>query len=467
MSVVILHPDPSRLAYLRQLLPEVDVQKSLVPSIVPKLVIRWGVSDVADPTGAVVINRAQSMALVSRATEVWRQSMLRLATGTSFRRYRIYLFDLLPVLVYRQEIGSRTIVEVNPEGSKEIRDAIALAVRALHVLGLDFAVVEIHRSSQGRLGVRTVDVAPKMTKRLANALVSHVRQRLREVDLRQTMVVFQKANPAYLDKVVSIGADPEFMLRDSTTMTMIMASKFFPREGSVGCDSLFIRGRESGYPLAELRPAPSYSPLQLLTNIRIAMELALRLAPFHNVEWCAGSLPFGKFPIGGHIHFAGVVMSGQLLRALDTYLSVPLLMIENIRTAIVRRAKFGYLGDYRLKEHGGFEYRTPASWLVAPDIALATLCLAKVVVSEYHLLKRDVFSQAEARTAFSAGDRKYFTGVFSHLWQDLKATSTYRLYESELQNLEDKISVGWTWSERADIRRAWGLRVPRTRFFRN
>lgn len=466
MSVVILHPDPSRLAYLHQLLPEVDAQKNLAPGAMPKLLMRWGVSDGADPEGTVVINRAESLALVPHAAEVWRQSRLRLSRGTCFRRYRIYLFDLLPVLAFRQEVGSRAVVEVDPQGSKEARDATAMAVRALHALGLDFAALEIRRSSQGRLGVSAVDVVPRMTKRLAGALVTPIRLRLREVELRQTMAVFQKANPAYLDKVVSMGADPEFMLRDSTTMTMIMASKFFPREGAVGCDSLFIRGRESGHPLAELRPAPSYSPLQLLTNIRSAMELALRLAPYHNIEWCAGSMPFGKFPIGGHIHFAGVVMSGQLLRALDTYLSIPLLMIENLRTAALRRAQFGYLGDYRLKEHGGFEYRTPASWLVSPDITLATLCLAKVVVSEYHQLKRDVFASTEARTSFLTGDREYFAQAFSQLWQELKATSTYRLYASELQTFEDKINARWTWSERADIRRAWGLRVPRTRFFR-
>ncbi|MBS3938099.1 MAG: hypothetical protein KGZ50_05965 [Peptococcaceae bacterium] len=466
MTVVILHSEPRRLSYLCQEMPELEVEKKLDLGAYPKLLIRWGVNEGPDPDCAVVINRAKALQLLPEARKVWQKNNINLHSRSCYRRYSIYMFDLLPVLILRQEIGSRATVVVGVNSSKETREATALAARALHVLGLDFAAVDIRLCSQGRLGVAAVNVAPRDSRLLAQALVEPIRRRLREVELRQTMSIFQRANPAYLDKAVSIGADPEFMLRDNRTGKMLMASTFFPREGTVGCDSRFVKGTVSGYPLAELRPAPSYSPLQLTDNIRRAMELALRLSPYGNIEWRGGSMPFRKFPIGGHIHFAGVLVSGQLLRAFDNYLAIPLLLIEEGHTAALRRAKYGYLGDFRMKVHGGFEYRTPSSWLISPEIATATLCLAKVIASEYHVLRHDVFACPEAQVAFAAADRAYFTSHFRELWADIRTTSTFALYARVLEVLEEMILAGRTWSEKADIRRAWGLRIPRSRIYR-
>jgi len=466
VAILILHREISRLAYLSRQMPELEFGRKPSFGDSQKLMIRWGVEDGPDPEGAVVINRVKALQSLPDAKAVWQRNNINIHRASSYRRYSFYLFDLLPILVLRQEIGSRKVVAVSAGSTRETRNASFLAARALHALGLDFALVDIRLSSQGVLGVASVNVNPKGIPALAEALVEPIRQRLREIELRQTMTIFQKANPAYLDKAVSIGADPEFMLRDSRTGKMIMASTFFPREGTVGCDSRFVRGVLSGHPLAELRPAPSYSPLQLVENIRRAMELALRLSPYSNVEWRGGSMPFAKFSIGGHIHFAGVPMSGQLLRALDNYLAIPLLFIENLRTALLRRAKYGYLGDFRLKIHGGFEYRTPSSWLISPEIATAVLCLAKVITSEYHTLRQDIFAQKEAQAAFVAGERSFFRGLFDELWTELKATNTFALYAREIGALEEMIRAGRTWSEQIDIRRAWGLRIPRGRTYR-
>lgn len=470
MTTVILHPDPSACRALEIELPGLAARHALLKHDLPQVLIRWGSEQDSDLDAqvSVVLNKAGALQNVPQAHDVWAKGSVPVGYARSmwYRRYRYYLFDLQPVRVLRREIGQGTTLEVSAQGSKEARDGAALATRALHALRLDFGAVEAGVDSKGSLKVLGVDPAPKVTERLAKAYAEQIRQRIREAELRQTLPIFQKANPHYLDKVVSVGADPEFMLRDCRTRRLVMASRFFPREGTVGCDARFVRGAVSGYPLAEIRPAPSYSPLQLVENIRMVMRKALRLAPYANIEWRAGSMPFEQFPVGGHIHFKGVQLSGQLLRALDNYLAVPLLLIEEPTSARRRREKYGYLGDFRLKPHGGFEYRTPASWLVSPEVSRAALCLAKVIASEYHVLTRDVFLRPEAQQAFARADRGYFLPHFTALWSDLAVTETFGLYEHGLKVLEKMILSHETWVEKVDIRKTWGLQIPRARIYR-
>jgi len=470
MVAVILHHDPSACRALESELPALTTQPALEQYDLPQVLIRWGSEKDSelDPKVSVVLNKAAALRNVPQAREMWAKGSVPVATAKSmwYRRYRYSLFDLQVVRVLRREIGQNAAFEISSQGSKEARDGSVLATRALHTLRLDFGVVDIGVDSRGHLKVLGIDPAPRVTTRLAEAYAEHIRQRIREAELRQTLPIFQKANPHYLDKVVSVGADPEFMLRDCRTRRLVMASRFFPREGAVGCDARFVRGSVSGYPLAEIRPAPSYSPLQVVDNIRMVMRKALRLAPYANVEWRAGSMPFDQFPVGGHIHFKGVLLSGQLLRALDNYLAVPLLLIEEPTSARRRREKYGYLGDFRLKPHGGFEYRTPASWLVSPEVTRAALCLAKVIASEYHVLTRDVFLRPDAQHAFVNANREYFIPHFAALWSDLAATPTFGLYEHGMKVLEEMILNHQTWVEKIDIRKTWGLQIPRARIYR-
>lgn len=177
-------------------------------------------------------------------------------------------------------------------------------------------------------------------------------------------------------------------------------------------------------------------------------------------------MPFTRYPIGGHVHFGGVPLSGQLIRVLDNYLAVPLLMLEEPSTARRRRKKYGYLGDFRYKEHGGFEYRTPASWLVSPQVTKAVMCLAKVLASEYQFLTQDLFLHPSAQEAFIAANREYFAPHFARIWSDLSKTSTFKLYAAELQIIETMVKEQRTWNERVDIRRTWELPVPRGRVYR-
>jgi hypothetical protein len=67
-------------------------------------------------------------------------------------------------------------------------------------------------------------------------------------------------------------------------------------------------------------------------------------------------------------------------------------MIENPRSASLRRKRYGNLADFRIKKYGGFEYRTLGSWLVSPEITRGVLCLAKITISHYLELDQNYFA---------------------------------------------------------------------------
>ena len=56
-----------------------------------------------------------------------------------------------------------------------------------------------------------------------------------------------------------LGADPEFMMQ-SLEGQIVLASKYFPRFGSVGCDAIWHGQNRSHKPLVELRPRPHEQP---------------------------------------------------------------------------------------------------------------------------------------------------------------------------------------------------------------
>ncbi|MEQ8200889.1 MAG: hypothetical protein ABRQ24_05650 [Syntrophomonadaceae bacterium] len=357
------------------------------------------------------------------------------------RSYNILVFDWQTISI-RQNPSSRGGKPKYIE-EEQVKKGSEMAKRALYVLGLDYGMVKVAVTSGKRLYVVRVDSSPIL------------RDKDLAVLLRMLDGVIDIANRPG-SREVKMGADPEFMLYNIKNGKMTPASQFFPRDGVVGCDALRTPNRQSR-PIAELRPRPANSPLKLLANVEDAMHFAYRLAPYKNIKWLAGSRPFQGYSIGGHIHFSNVELNSHILRALDSYLGLPVFLLENQATAVKRRLKYGFLADFRTKDHGGFEYRTTASWLVSPQIAAAVLCLAKIVASNYLYLTRNCFIDIEAQRAFYEGDQEYLRLVFHDIWSDIKKSDMYHTYKEELQIIEDMVNSRISWDEREDIRKAWAI----------
>lgn len=328
-----------------------------------------------------------------------------------------------------------------------------LAKRIFLITGLDIGLVRLAYTTRRRLRVIGVDPSPILRKRELNQIVNKIDE-IRDLD---------KILPT---RNVRLGADPEFMIFNSKTNRLLSASRFFPRDGVVGCDNIRMQNLQQR-PVAEIRPNPSSCPLKLSDNIKQALDSANRMAPYQNVKWLAGSQPGGSYSIGGHIHFSNSPLTANLIRALDNYLAIPVFLIEEPVPATRRRRRYGYLGDYRIKDYGGFEYRTPASWLVSQEITTAVLCLAKIIASSYYMLSKNFLNSVESQRAFYSGDQDFLRPVFPELWADIKKTEMYFDYEEELQIIPELIFNNTIWNEKADFRKAWKLKTVRKRQLRS
>ena len=130
---------------------------------------------------------------------------------------------------------------------------------------------------------------------------------------------------------------------------MIPASQFLPRFGTVGCDSVRIPNRQQR-PIGELRPEPSPSPLVLADNIRKTLLQAVKLLPYNNIKWIAGSQP-SNYPIVGAYSF-------QQYSSFANFYAL-WIIIWPFRFFLWRIKKCNHasdqirpIGDYRIKEYG-------------------------------------------------------------------------------------------------------------------
>lgn len=317
--------------------------------------------------------------------------------------------------------------------------AAQLARKVSILLGLDMVMVEVVLTNRRKWKIAGLETSPELRSKDVDRVV----KKLQAICLMN-------------HKEVKLGADPEFMLVNRKSGRMVAASDYFPRDGIVGCDAIRIPNRQQR-PIAEIRPRPNSEPQHLVLNIREALGYANRMVASANVKWVAGSQPFPGYSIGGHIHFSNIKLNAAILRALDNYLGIPVFMIENQATAVKRRKRYGKLSDYRNKSHGGFEYRTPGSWLVSREIATAVLCLAKVVISHYPELNHNYLNNPQAQQAFYRGDQDHFRKVFPMIWAEIEATDLGRKYIEEISILKWMVDNQASWDEKRDLRKTWKL----------
>lgn len=365
---------------------------------------------------------------------------------TLIKHYELFLFDLKTISI-KVQTESKSKPQIKYIKEAENSKSTEIARKVVYLLGLDFAVVHLALTARRRFKVIAVDPSPVVREKDFNTFYKMLK------------TLYETGNEL-LTSEVKLGADPEFMMINTKSGRMISASEFFPRDGTVGCDSIRIPNRQQR-PIAEIRPAPETEPLELIDNVKKALNNANRLAYYRNVKWVAGSQPVSSYSIGGHIHFSNIKLDYAMLRALDNYLGITVFLLEVPGTAAKRRKKYGFLADYRLKNHGGFEYRTPGSWLVSQKIATAVICLAKIVVSRYLYLNKNYLNSTDAQEAFYEGNQDYFKPIFYDLWHYVERTDMYKKYNEELAIIPYMINNALNWDEKNDLRKKWRLITPK------
>lgn len=354
-------------------------------------------------------------------------------------RWAVRVFDMKVLDVRRLPDGEETGGDVPPARLAR------LAVRAVYASGLDFATVIVRQDGVGKAVIEGLDGAPDPA---GNAW------RLWQPAL-VAMAAEDERRRAGTDRVV-LGMDPEFVLLNKEGK-VVPASRYFPRSGEVGFDRATVPGRANVHPLAELRPAPSAEPERLIRSLRRTMWIAARRIDDPGLRWIAGGMPVKGLPLGGHIHFSGVGLNSALVRALDNYLALPLLLLED-ESATVRRKRYGKPGDTRVKDHGGFEYRTLPSVLVSPRITKGAVALAKLIAENYEQLPERPLDDPRLLAAFVAGDKPRLARVARKLWQSVAKLPDYPAWARYLDPLLEWLEAGITWQRETDFRKAW--RIP-------
>lgn len=356
-----------------------------------------------------------------------------------FVSMKVHVGDLR-VLAVEEDPRGEPGLNLSPWKYQRIMEA---ACRAVYVLGLHFACVHLKVHPKGPWHVERVDPSPDVDEETGRAYGWSI------VHLAEVVGEGARAH-----REATLGADPEFALATDEGR-ILYASRYLKHRGEVGYDRQSRERRGAVYPLAEIRPNPSPSPLVLAQNVERTLLHARKFLPTNRVKWMAGSNPMSRFPTGGHVHISGIPLSTPILLALDTYVAVPLMLLERRTRARQRRRKYGRLGDFRRKEHGGFEYRTLPSWLVSPAATRAALCLVKVVATEWPRLDAQPLRLATAVKEFYLGKKSRFRLGFHKAWRRILATPTGETYAYELAYIHRMVMSENEWNDDDDIKPAW------------
>lgn len=195
--------------------------------------------------------------------------------------------------------------------------------------------------------------------------------------------------PTATKEKISIGSDPELAICSKTLQTL--EADTFIEDGNRSNEF----GLDGCSSTAEIRPAPSFNPIEHVENIkRILVKYSKN--PFYKKAYGQVFMPsVMERGIGGHIHIghrsiANIFMlSGSsandlksfvqynLVPTLDMLLAVPVMFVENPQHARQRKLYGGYgkPGDFRWKDYG-IEYRTLSSWIGNEKLAKAVVSLA-------------------------------------------------------------------------------------------
>ncbi|MBX5437562.1 MAG: hypothetical protein IRZ33_10155 [Alicyclobacillaceae bacterium] len=474
MAYFLLHSGQPSAKRLAKRVARLGTYKSSNTVADADVVIRWGAGEESDPPAGQVLNSREAvLRTVSRLNmgRLLRRVGVRFAdraqaVGTAAgdvrfqRHYRVPVFDMRALACFRSDASPVWLnqrVQRVPESFREISlteepvtmRVVYLAMRTLHALGLDFGLVSIGMAPKGILYVYDVVPTPVLAGRMLELFSAAVNEFIEQEE--QT-----SDNPG----LVTLGTDVEIMLRNANGK-MVLASNYFPRKGRIGCDDRSVRFDGRRLPLMELRPDPDTSPIGLLSNLREVMEEAACTIDRTRVEWRAGSMPFRPFCTGGHIHFSGIRLTRRLVRALDNYVGLPLMLVEDRRTAQLRRPRYGFLGDVRPKDHGGFEYRTPASFVVDRDVTAAAFCLAYLVALYHRELPLADLYEPNLQSAFYRGDVDALRPIAERNADAIRQLPLYERFRDYIEPLFQMIAERRTWDEDADVRRAWGVPLSR------
>jgi hypothetical protein len=244
----------------------------------------------------------------------------------------------------------------------------------------------------------------------------------------------------------TIGSDPEF--------SVFVEGKYRDASSIFTCSTNSPIGTDGCSSTGELRPKAKTDPLSHANEIvKLIRTIDSDYICGKDITIHAGSY-HGSHPIGGHIHY-GFKPNDYMIGCLDTYVGVPLMLLEDGLASKFRRRNYGELGNYRDQPHG-FEYRTPASWITDCGMISSSLCLAYVVGDFMRRnktsKKNDLINVIHGLSdEFKKGDKKVFYDIMPQLFSDIRCMPMYKMYPLQINYLYHMITNRLTWRQERDV----------------
>jgi hypothetical protein len=268
---------------------------------------------------------------------------------------------------------------------------------------------------------------------------------------------------------ITVGCDPEFLVKSGLDFTDFRLNNQ-DSHGNVGSDH--------GGRVGELRPKHG-TPAEVVANMRHQMQYIKQNAP-NLIIIAGGGRPsnggYSRESIGGHIHFGGVHLrmnydsctrtywgnrrhygrnsiqpscpDNKLVLALDYYIGRRLQKVPGGKRP--KGSSYGRCSDIETKDRpgGGFEYRTPPSWITDPYLAESVLAIGKRIVEMWetkpvvfdHLFTTETKKGIARRRDYdflipsTGGDRRYMIDQIRHFKRAV-FSKTYKLDNPECLDL--------------------------------
>lgn len=414
-----------------------------------------------EPDMLNIASESYSTASTADKNSIWRIRGLQVKEQLADERlFLVRIFDLcllswqrvnasLKPMHEAKAVQRDTASQIRHDGSiiseKTLRKLEVHASRALYALWLDVGSVLVAISGTGTIAIREVWSLDDL----------HYADDLQAIS--ESMHYLTSETLHHGEHKLLIGADPEFALLNEHNQ-IVPASSFVDinSDAKIGADALMLR-RTIVYPLVELRPSPQPSPNQLYMQIKQLLLEASHYIKDGELRWVAGAMPVAGLALGGHIHFSGVNVTPRLLHLLDGLVAIPLATIED-PLGRGRYKRYGSLGDYRRQSHGGFEYRTPPSWLVSPKVTKAALTLAFIAMQDYELLSRSFCLTQQWCDAYDQGDYELLALASRAMLDQIATLPSSSERANEIEPLRRAIEDQRHWDEQLDIRERWGFK---------
>lgn len=230
------------------------------------------------------------------------------------------------------------------------KELIEFALQCLYLTKARLGVCIVQRCHKKDLAV--VEIKPLTVEQLTETE-------------RQTLATNLHQPP--IKTKITYGCDLEFMLVNKQTNKFIKADQL-SKHNQIGFDdAICLNGQEVSHPIFELRPKPANSMTELHHNLLHLHSKLTKEASLKKLALVTVANPYGRFYLGGHIHFGNVSLTFHHVQLLDKFLAIPIALVE-IKPSFKRRNYYGRLGSVRKNKYNGFEYRVLPTWVsLIPD----------------------------------------------------------------------------------------------------